>query len=61
MADSNESKLFLDGKPVEGFVESHEHISPVSMYLKILAALFEIVTTCRHLHHAKDRLRKALK
>lgn len=40
MADKNQ-KLYFQGKPVEdGYIENHEHISPVSMYVKILGALF---------------------
>ena len=34
-----ETKLHLHGKPVEGFVELHEHISPVSTYMKVFGAL----------------------
>jgi caa(3)-type oxidase subunit IV len=33
-------KTYLHGKPVEGVIEVHEHISPASAYLKVLAALF---------------------
>lgn|GEM_PF-687656 len=40
MAEQNESKLFFGGKAVDDFVENHEHISPTSMYLKVLGALF---------------------
>ncbi len=40
MADNNESKLFFGGKAVGDFVENHEHVSPTSMYLKVLGALF---------------------
>lgn len=40
MADNNDNKLFFGGKAADDFVECHEHISPVSMYLKVLAALF---------------------
>ena len=40
MADKNENKLFYGGKAVDDFVENHEHISPISMYLKVLAGLF---------------------
>ncbi len=32
-------KLFLHGKPIEGFEEVHEHISPVSSYMKVFGAL----------------------
>lgn len=31
---------FLHGKPIEGVIENHEHVSPASMYGKILGALF---------------------
>jgi cytochrome c oxidase subunit 4 len=34
------SKLYFQGKPVDNFDEVQEHISPVSAYLKVLAALF---------------------
>lgn len=40
MADNNDNKLFFGGKAVDDFVECQEHISPVSLYLKVLAALF---------------------
>ena len=40
MADNNDNKLFFGGKAVDDFVECHEHISPVSLYLKVLGALF---------------------
>ncbi len=40
MADNNESKLFFGGKAVDDFVENEEHISPTSMYVKVLVALF---------------------
>lgn len=40
MADNNDNKLFFGGKAVDDFVECHEHISPISMYLKVLGALF---------------------
>lgn len=33
-------KLFFQGKPVDDFEELQEHVSPVSAYLKVLAALF---------------------
>ena len=33
-------KTYLHGKPVEGVIEVHEHISPSSAYLKVLGALF---------------------
>ncbi len=38
MAD-NETHLYLHGKPVEGFDECHEHISPMSIYYKVFGAL----------------------
>jgi cytochrome c oxidase subunit 4 len=38
MAD-NETHLYLHGKPVEGFEEVHEHISPMSAYYKVFGAL----------------------
>lgn len=34
------SKLFLHGKPITDFVENHEHVSPISLYVKVLGALF---------------------
>ena len=34
------SKLYFQGKPVDNFEEVQEHVSPVSAYLKVLAALF---------------------
>jgi cytochrome c oxidase subunit 4 len=40
VADNNQSKLFFGGKAVDDFVENHEHVSPVSMYLKVLFGLF---------------------
>lgn len=40
MADNNDNKLFFGGKAVDDFVECQEHISPISMYLTVLAALF---------------------
>ena len=40
MADNNQSKLFFGGKAVDDFVENHEHISPTSMYIKVLVGLF---------------------
>ncbi len=33
-------KTYLHGKPVEGVIEVHEHISPASAYVKVLGALF---------------------
>jgi cytochrome c oxidase subunit IV len=38
MADQ-ETHLYLHGKPVEDFVECHEHISPLSNYYKVFGAL----------------------
>lgn len=38
MAD-HETHLYLHGKPVEGFVENHEHVSPLSAYYKVFGAL----------------------
>lgn len=37
---TGEGRLFLHGKPVDDFIENHEHVSPTSMYVKILGALF---------------------
>jgi caa(3)-type oxidase subunit IV len=34
------AKTYLHGKPVEGVIEVHEHISPAINYVKVLAALF---------------------
>jgi cytochrome c oxidase subunit 4 len=34
------AKTYLHGKPVEGVIEVHEHVSPVANYVKVLAALF---------------------
>ena len=34
-----ESHMFLGGKPVTGHVENHEHVSPPSLYIKVLGAL----------------------
>ena len=31
---------YLHGKPVEGVIEVHEHVSPAINYVKVLAALF---------------------
>ena len=31
---------FLHGKPVEDVIENHEHVSPLSAYVKVLGALF---------------------
>lgn len=33
-------QTYLHGKPVEGVIEVHEHISPASAYVKVLTALF---------------------
>jgi len=38
MAD-HETHLYLHGKPVEDFVENHEHISPMTTYYKVFGAL----------------------
>jgi cytochrome c oxidase subunit 4 len=35
----NETHLYLHGKPIEGFEEVHEHISPLSAYYKVFGAL----------------------
>ena len=35
----SDTKLHLHGKPVEGFVEIHEHISPMSTYMGVFVAL----------------------
>ncbi len=40
MADSKQNKLFYGGKAVDDFVENQEHVSPTSMYLKVLGGLF---------------------
>jgi cytochrome c oxidase subunit 4 len=37
--DHPEAQIYLNGKPVEGFHEIHEHVSPVSAYVKVLSAL----------------------
>lgn len=34
------SRLFLHGKPIPEYIENHEHISPLSAYVKVLSALF---------------------
>ena len=34
------AKTYLHGKPVEGVIEVHEHVSPAANYVKVLAALF---------------------
>lgn len=40
MADhDHETHLYLHGKPLEDFEESHEHISPMSIYFKVFGAL----------------------
>lgn len=36
---SEETKLHLHGKPVDGFVEVHEHISPLKNYMAVFGAL----------------------
>jgi cytochrome c oxidase subunit IV len=38
MAD-HETHLYLHGKPVEDFVENHEHISPMKTYYGVFGAL----------------------
>ena len=40
MSDKKETKLFYGGKAVDDFVENPEHISPTSMYIKVLVGLF---------------------
>ncbi len=40
MANENETKLFFGGKAVDDFVENHEHVSPISTYIKVLGVLF---------------------
>lgn len=40
MAHEQESKTYFQGKPVDGFVENHEHVSPVSSYVAVLVGLF---------------------
>jgi caa(3)-type oxidase subunit IV len=34
------SKTYLNGKAIDGFHEVHEHVSPISLYNKIIAVLF---------------------
>lgn len=34
------SKIYLNGKPIEHFDEVHEHVSPISLYNKIIGVLF---------------------
>lgn len=34
------TKTFLNGKPIEDAIEVYEHVSPMSLYVKVLAALF---------------------
>lgn len=36
---SAETKLHLHGKPIEGFQEVHEHISPIKTYMAVFGAL----------------------
>jgi cytochrome c oxidase subunit 4 len=36
---NDETHLYLHGKPVEDFVENHEHISPMVVYYKVFGAL----------------------
>jgi cytochrome c oxidase subunit 4 len=37
---SQKTKTYFQGKPVDDYIELHEHVSPVSAYLKVLFALF---------------------
>jgi caa(3)-type oxidase subunit IV len=39
MADDKQTHLYLHGKPIEGFEECHEHISPLTAYYGVFAAL----------------------
>lgn len=34
------TKTFLHGKPIDDVIECHEHVSPMSVYVKVLASLF---------------------
>jgi cytochrome c oxidase subunit 4 len=34
------TKTYLHGKPIEDVIECHEHVSPMSTYVKVLGALF---------------------
>jgi cytochrome c oxidase subunit 4 len=34
------TKTFLHGKPIDDVIECHEHVSPVSLYVKVLGSLF---------------------
>jgi caa(3)-type oxidase subunit IV len=34
------TKTYLNGKPIEDAIEVYEHVSPMSVYVKVLAALF---------------------
>lgn len=34
------TKTFLHGKPIDDVIECHEHVSPVSLYVKVLLSLF---------------------
>ncbi len=34
------TKTFLNGKPIDDVIEVHEHVSPMSTYIKVLGALF---------------------
>src|SRR5690349_17002353 len=34
------SKIYQNGQPLEHFHEVHEHVSPISMYNKVIATLF---------------------
>ena len=37
---SDDQALFLNGRPVDDVIEVHEHVSPSSVYVKVLLALF---------------------
>lgn len=39
MSETTAPKVFIAGKPVEGVHEVHEHVSPVSSYVKVFGAL----------------------
>ncbi len=39
MSAASSPKVYVAGKPVEGVHEVHEHISPVSTYVKVFVAL----------------------
>lgn len=36
---SDDNKLYLHGRSVEGFVEIHEHVSPMKTYMAVFGAL----------------------